>query len=146
MMDLIDKYRAAEKMLPWNTRKMVLNGCPQIRWTGPDEFTYTRQVRVQGGDGYGPESTVGDGMEEVTVLVSALTGEEKICREDGTVSRSLRPGSAVPQSLRPGSVVPQSAGSTIPMSPVTMSRTEDTDCLPGNTTFTSGKRTGRKPS
>lgn len=121
MMDLIDKYRAAEKMLPWNTRKMVLNGCPQIRWTGPDEFTYTRQVRVQGGDGYGPESTVGDGMEEVTVLVSALTGEEKICREDGTVSRSLRPGSAVPQSLRPGSVVPQSAGSTIPMSPVTMS-------------------------
>ncbi|WP_155857557.1 hypothetical protein [Enterocloster asparagiformis] len=31
-MDLLEKYRAAERMLPQYTRELVINGRPKIRW------------------------------------------------------------------------------------------------------------------
>ena len=48
MRDLLERYRAAERMLPHYTREMVLNGNPQIRWVDGDTFTYMRQVREDG--------------------------------------------------------------------------------------------------
>ncbi len=98
MKDLIDRYRAAEKMLPWNTRNMVLGGCPVIQWTGPDEFIYTRQVRVLAEDGYE--------TKEVTVTVNALTGEERIGEETGSMSPATDP-----------SVMPADTMSSITVSP-----------------------------
>lgn len=68
MRDLLERYRAAEQMLPHYTRTMVLNGRPEVRWEAGDAFTYLRQVRN------------GDRIEEILVRVDGLTGEET-CRE-----------------------------------------------------------------
>lgn len=73
MKDIVERYRAARQMLPQHTRKMVYNGNPQIRWTGGDKFTYARQVRTEGG------------MQEVTIQVCALTGQERILDKDADI-------------------------------------------------------------
>lgn len=70
MKDLLEKYKAAERMLPQNAGKMVYNGCPAIRWTGDDEFTYIRQIRTE------------DGMKEAVVRVCSRTGQETILEAD----------------------------------------------------------------
>ena len=66
MMDLLEKYRAAERMLPQYTREMVINGSPKIRWLDGVFFSYGRE-------------TCGEsGKETVNVRVNSLTGEEEI--------------------------------------------------------------------
>lgn len=66
MMDLLEKYRAAERMLPQYTREMVINGSPKIRWLDGVFFSYGREMRGE------------SGKETVNVRVNSLTGEEEI--------------------------------------------------------------------
>ena len=66
MMDLLEKYRAAERMLPQYTREMVINGSPKIRWLDGVFFSYGREMHGE------------SGKETVNVRVNSLTGEEEI--------------------------------------------------------------------
>ena len=69
MMDLLEKYRAAERMLPQYTRELVINGRPKIRWLDGVYFSYGRETRTE------------SGKETVNVRVNSLTGEE-VCRDE----------------------------------------------------------------
>lgn len=78
-MELLEKYKAAERMLPQHTRNMVLNGNPDIRWENEDTFTYRRQIRE------------GDGIREDRVRVFASDGKEEVVKETGVPAGSPEP-------------------------------------------------------
>ena len=70
MVDLLEKYRAAERMLPQYTRNLVINGSPKIRWLDGVFFSYGREKRTE------------SGKETVNVRVNSLTGEEETGSEE----------------------------------------------------------------
>ncbi len=47
-MDMLERYKQAEKLLPWNIKEAVLNGKPQINWLNDDEFYYAKEDRIDG--------------------------------------------------------------------------------------------------
>lgn len=80
MRNLLEKYQAAERMLPKYTREMVKNGSPEICWLDGEMFTYDRDVRADGG------------WKKAAVRVSVRSGAEEICGE-----RAIEPGGARPK-------------------------------------------------
>ncbi len=64
-MDMLTRYRNAEKLLTPYTRKMVLNGAPKIIWSDDRIFSYERESYDENGD-----------IAKEKVFVDAVSGRE----------------------------------------------------------------------
>ncbi len=82
MMDLLEKYRAAERMLPWHAREMVINGSPEICWLDGETLAYQREVRAD------------NGKKRVTVRVNAVTGAEEVREDEASGIEAVREAGA----------------------------------------------------
>ena len=95
MVDLLEKYRAAERMLPQYTRNLVINGSPKIRWLDGVFFSYGREKRTE------------SGKETVNVRVNSLTGEEETGSEEAW--RACQNEAGPPQGTSAGNADPAQA-------------------------------------
>lgn len=47
-MTMLERYKQAEKLLPWNIKEAVLNGQPNVNWLDDDSFYYAKEERIDG--------------------------------------------------------------------------------------------------
>ncbi len=47
-MTMLERYKQAEKLLPWNIKEAVLNGQPKVNWLDDESFYYAKEERIDG--------------------------------------------------------------------------------------------------